>query len=164
MPGADASAMIELDKIDRRILRILQKDNRLTNLELAAKVRLSPPTCLRRIRRLRDEKVIVADVALLDPQLVAKNLFAFIEVVLERQTESLQQAFERKMDRTDEVMQCYMVSGHTDFIVVVQVTDMDEYHRFVRRTFTDDSNIRNFRTLFAMNRTKFRTDINLDTD
>lgn len=156
--------MIELDKVDRRILKILQKDNQLTNLELAAKVRLSPPTCLRRVRRLRDEKVITADVVLLDPQMVQKNLFALVEVVLERQTEALQQAFERKMERTEEVMQCYMVSGHADFIVVVQVADMDDYHRFVRRTFTDDANIRNFRTLFAMNRTKFRTDIKLDAD
>lgn len=154
--------MVELDPIDRRILRILQKDNRLTNLELAAKVRLSPPTCLRRVRRLRDEKFIVADVVLLDPQLVGRNLFAFVEVVLERQTESLQAAFEKKMERTEEVMQCYMVSGHSDFVVVVQVADMEDYHRFVRRTFTDDANIRNFRTMFAMNRTKFRTEIKLD--
>jgi Lrp/AsnC family leucine-responsive transcriptional regulator len=154
--------MVELDAIDRRILKVLQKDNRLTNLELAARVRLSPPTCLRRVRRLRDEKVIVADIALLDPQLVGKNLFAFVEVVLERQSEALQTAFEKRMERAEEVMQCYMVSGHTDFMVVVQVADMDDYHRFVRRTFTNDANIRNFRTLFAMNRTKFRTEIKLD--
>lgn len=154
--------MIELDKIDRRILKILQRNNRLTNLELAAKVRLSPPTCLRRVRRLRQEGVIVADVALLDPQLVGKNLFVFVEVVLDKQAEPLQQAFERKMEGTDEVTQCYMVSGHADFIVVVQCSDMEAYHRFVRRTFTNDTNIRNFRSLFAMNRTKFRTDINLE--
>lgn len=154
--------MVELDAVDRRILKVLQKDNRLTNLELAARVRLSPPTCLRRVRRLRKEKVVVADVALLDPQLVGKNLFAFVEVVLERQSEALQSTFEKRMERAEEVMQCYMVSGHTDFMVVVQVADMDDYHRFVRRTFTNDSNIRNFRTLFAMNRTKFRTEIKLE--
>jgi Lrp/AsnC family leucine-responsive transcriptional regulator len=154
--------MVELDAVDRRILKVLQKDNRLTNLELAARVRLSPPTCLRRVRRLRKENVIVADVALLDPQLVGKNLFAFVEVVLERQSEALQSTFEKRMERAEEVMQCYMVSGHTDFMVVVQVADMDDYHRFVRRTFTNDSNIRNFRTLFAMNRTKFRTEIKLE--
>jgi Lrp/AsnC family transcriptional regulator, leucine-responsive regulatory protein len=154
--------MVELDAVDRRILKVLQKDNRLTNLELAARVRLSPPTCLRRVRRLRDEKVIVADVALLDPQLVGRNLFAFVEVVLERQSEALQAAFEKRMERAEEVMQCYMVSGQTDFMVVVQVADMDDYHRFVRRTFTNDPNIRNFRTLFAMNRTKFRTEIKLE--
>lgn len=152
----------DLDAIDRRILKILQRDNRLTNLGLAAKVRLSPPTCLRRVRRLRAEKIIAADVVLLDPQLVGKNLFAFVEVVLERQSELLQTAFEKKMERTEEVMQCYMVSGHSDFMIVVQVADMEEYHRFVRRTLTNDPNIRNFRSMFAMNRNKFRTEIKLD--
>jgi len=154
--------MIELDKIDRRILAILQRDNRLTNLDLAARVRLSPPTCLRRVRRLREEKVIVADVALLDPRLIDRRLFAFVEVVLERQTEHLQQAFEKKIERADEIMQCFMVSGHVDFIIVVQVADMDEYHRFVRRILMNDPNIRVFRTLFAMNRTKYRTAISLE--
>jgi Lrp/AsnC family transcriptional regulator, leucine-responsive regulatory protein len=155
--------MIELDAIDRRILKILQRNNQLTNLELAEKVKLSPPTCLKRVRRLREEKVIVGDVALLDPQLVDRKLFVLIEIVLERQSEQLQQAFERKMERTDEVMQCYMVSGQADFIMVVQVADMDAYHRFVRKTLTSEPNIRNFRSFFAMNRTKFRTEISLES-
>lgn len=158
------AAIPKLDTIDRKILRILQRDNRLTNLELAEKLRLSPPTCLKRVRRLRDAKVIVADVALLDPMLVDRRLFVLIEIVLDRQSESLQQAFEKKMDRTSEVMQCYMVSGHADFIAVVQVADMDAYHRFVRRTLTDDPNIRNFRSFFAMSRTKFRTEIDLESE
>ncbi|HEX2492303.1 MAG TPA: Lrp/AsnC family transcriptional regulator [Steroidobacter sp.] len=154
--------MIELDKIDRQILRILQRNNQITNLALAEKIKLSPPTCLKRVRRLREEKIIAADVSLLDPALVGKSLFVLIEVVLERQSEQLQQAFEKKMERADEVMQCYMVSGHTDFIVVAQLSDMNAYHQFVRRTLTNDTNIRNFRSLFAMSRTKFRTAINLD--
>jgi Lrp/AsnC family leucine-responsive transcriptional regulator len=156
--------MIELDKIDRRILRILQQDNQLTNLQLAERVHLSPPTCLRRVRRLREEKVIVADVSLLDPLAVGQTLFAFVEVVLERQNEQAQQDFEQKMRKANEVMQCYMVSGQTDFVIVVQVADMPAYHRFVRRVLTNDPNIRNFRTLFAMNRSKFRTEIELDED
>ncbi len=162
MSGTEA--LPELDETDRRILRILQRDNRITNLELAEKVKLSPPSCLKRVRRLRDIKVIVADVALLDPALVDRRLFVLIEIVLERQNESIQQAFEKKMDRTGEVMQCYMVSGHADFIIVVQVADMDAYHRFVRRALTSDPNIRNFRSFFAMNRTKFRTEMDLEND
>jgi Lrp/AsnC family leucine-responsive transcriptional regulator len=158
VPGA---IMVELDSIDRKILNLLQKNNRLTNLELSERVRLSPPTCLKRVRRLREAKVIAADVALLDPKRVSNSLFVIIEVVLDRQGEKLQQEFERNMARTNEVMQCYMVSGHADFVVVVQISDMDAYHTFVRRTFTDDPNIRNFRSLFAMNRTKFQTEIDL---
>lgn len=154
----------DLDKIDRRILKILQENNQLTNLELASRVNLSPPTCLRRVRRLRDEKIIVADVALVDPQAVGQTLFAFVEVVLERQNEQAQQDFEQKMRKSDEVMQCYMVSGHADFMVVAQVADMPAYHRFVRRALTNDPNIRNFRSLFAMHRSKFQTQIPLDLD
>lgn len=156
--------MVELDSIDRKILELLQKNNRVTNLELAERVRLSPPTCLKRVRKLRDANVIAADVAILDPRRVGHSLFVIIEVVLDRQSEKLQQEFERKMAQTNEVMQCYMVSGHADFVVIVQISDMDAYHRFVRRVFTDDPNVRNFRSLFAMNRTKFRTEIHLDAN
>jgi Lrp/AsnC family leucine-responsive transcriptional regulator len=154
----------DLDKADRRLLALLQENNQLTNLELAERANLSPPTCLRRVRRLREDKVISADVSLLDPQMIGKNLFVFIAIVLERQTEQLQRAFERKMEKADEVMQCYMVSGDTDFMVVAQVSDMNSYHSFVRNTLTGDPNIRNFRSSFAMNRSKFRTQVNLDLD
>jgi Lrp/AsnC family leucine-responsive transcriptional regulator len=152
----------ELDQIDRRLLRILQRDNQLTNLQLAEQAHLSPPTCLRRVRRLRQEKIIVQDVCLLDPRRVGRNLFVFIEVMLERQDEAAQSAFEAKMKATDEVMQCYMVSGHAGFMIVVQVADMDSFHEFIREVLTDDPHIRNFKSLFAMNRTKFQTEINLD--
>ena len=91
---------VKFDSVDRRILNILQKNNRLTNLELSEKAGLSPPTCLKPVRRLRQQKVILADVALLDPRLVAKKLCAFVEVELEQQGEQFQQAFEKKMDRT----------------------------------------------------------------
>lgn len=154
--------VVELDQADRRLLRLLQRDNQLTNLELASRANLSPPTCLRRVRRLREEKVIVSDVAILDPLRVGRNLFVFIEVVLDRQSEAVQSAFEAKMRAHDNVMQCYMVSGDADFIIVVQFADMDAFHHFVRTVLTDDPNIRNFKSMFAMNRSKFRTEITLE--
>ena len=164
LSNSQSGNRMQLDTIDRRILKILQENNQLTNLELAERVHLSPPTCLRRVRRLREEKVIVADVALLDPIAVGQTLFAFIEVVLERQHEEAQQAFELKMRKAEKVMQCYMVSGHADFMVVAQVADMPAYHRFVRSVLTNDPNIRNFRTLFAMNRSKFETRIAFESE
>ena len=154
--------IVELDQADRRLLRLLQRDNQLTNLELASRANLSPPTCLRRVRRLREERVIVSDVAILDPLRVGRNLFVFIEIVLDRQSETVQAAFEAKMRAHDNVMQCYMVSGDADFIIVVQCADMDAFHIFVRTVLTDDPNIRNFKSMFAMNRSKFRTEINLE--
>jgi Lrp/AsnC family leucine-responsive transcriptional regulator len=167
MAGLDSqivseTRMVELGKEDRRILKILQENNQLTNLELAERVNLSPPTCLRRVRRLREEQIIIADVSLVDPLQVGKNLFVFVEVALDRQTEPLQRAFEKKMNLTPEIMQCYMVSGDSDFLLVVQVADMHSYHSFVRRVLTEDTNIKNFRSSFAMSRTKFRTAVNLD--
>lgn len=156
------TSVASLDKIDRMIIGILQENNQITNLQLAERVYVSAPTCLRRVRRLREEKIIVADVALVDPARVGKALFVFIEVVLERQTEELQHEFERKIEKTHEVTQCYMVSGQTDFILVAQVADMKAYHSFVRRVLTNDPNIRNFQSHFAMNRSKFQTAVSLD--
>src|SRR5260370_29403187 len=109
--------MIKLDVIDLRILGILQRNNQLTNLELAQKVRLSSPTCLRRVRRLRQEKIIIADVSILDPDKVDQGMFVFVQVTLERQSEDLQRQFEQKMNQTSEVTQCYVVSGDTDFLL-----------------------------------------------
>jgi Lrp/AsnC family leucine-responsive transcriptional regulator len=154
--------MIDLDAADRRILEILQVDNRLTNLELAERANLSAPTCLRRVRRLREDGVIAADVSLLDPFIIGSSLIVFVEVVMERQSEDLQREFERKMNGEDDVAQCYMVSGDIDFLVIAHVADMPAYHRFVRRVFASDPNVRNFRSLFAMDRTKFKTAIRLD--
>ncbi|MDP3736424.1 MAG: Lrp/AsnC family transcriptional regulator [Hyphomonadaceae bacterium] len=154
--------MTELDRIDRNLLRLLQKDNQLTNLELAKLANLSPPTCLRRVRRLREEKIIVADVSIVDPARVGQKLFVFVEVTLERQTERMQRAFEQKMTAAAEVMQCYMISGQSDFVIVVLVPGMEEYHSFVRSVLADDPNIRNFRSMFAMNRTKFRIEVDPD--
>jgi len=151
-----------LDGADRRLLALLQETNTLTNLELAEKAYLSPPTCLRRVRRLRDEGIIVADVAIVDPFKLGKSIIAFIEITLERQQEDLQVAFEKRMQAEPEIMQCYMISGDTDFLVVAQVADMNAFHNLIRRVFTADSNVRNFRSLFALSRAKFQTAVSLD--
>lgn len=153
--------MVELDEIDCSLLRILQKNNRLTNLQLARMLKLSAPTCLRRVRRLRQLGVIVADVCLVDPAKVGVGLVVFIEVTLERQQEELQQAFERRMQKVAEVKQCYMISGQTDYMLMVQVADMDAYHRFVRRILTGGPNVRNFKSTFAMHRCKFQPEVDL---
>jgi Lrp/AsnC family leucine-responsive transcriptional regulator len=150
-----------LDTTDRRLLTLLQENNTLTNLELAEKAYLSPPTCLRRVRRLRDEGIIVADVSIVDPFKLGKSIIAFIEITLERQLEDMQVAFEKRMQAEPEIMQCYMISGDTDFLVVAQVADMNAFHNLIRRIFTGDSNVRNFRSLFALSRPKFQTAVSL---
>ena len=96
-PDRNRPAPVELDAIDRRILDALQEDNQVTNLALAERVGLSPPACLKRVRRLRQERVVVRDVALVDPERVGQTIVAFVGVELDRQREDVLAAFERKI-------------------------------------------------------------------
>ena len=153
---------VELDSIDRRILEIVQRNNQLTNLKLAEKAHLSPPTCLRRVRRLRDEGVITGDVALVDPFKVGKSLIVFVEVVLERMHETVLAEFEKRIMSEPEIMQAYPISGDTDYLLVLLVTDMAAYQNFIRRLLVVDKNIKNFRSIFALHRTKFNTEVAVD--
>ncbi|HLI12583.1 MAG TPA: Lrp/AsnC family transcriptional regulator [Alphaproteobacteria bacterium] len=155
-------APVTLDAIDRKILDALQEDNQVTNLELATRVGLSPPPCLRRVRRLRDAGVIARDVSIIDPAKVGHKIIAFVGVELERQREDALHAFERKIAEAPEVQQCYFVSGDNDYLLVVTCTDMDAYNDFCRRVLADDHNIRRFRTSFNLSRVKYDTRIPLE--
>ncbi len=150
-----------LDKMDRKILNLLQTDNQITNLELADKVGLSPPPCLRRVRRLREEGYIMKDVSLVDPFKVGQNLIVFVNITLEKQREDLLAHFERKMLEQPEVMQCYFVSGDTDYLLIVNVVDMNHYNEFARRVFANEANIKMFRSSFCLNRVKYETKVTL---
>jgi Lrp/AsnC family leucine-responsive transcriptional regulator len=162
MNRVEKSFDVKLDSLDRRILNVLQSESRIGSQELAERVHSSAPTCLRRVRRLRGSGIISREAVLVDPSRVGRSLFALIHVVLEQQTERLQRAFEQRMQTEPAVSQCYMVSGEVDFVLVVNVADMHEYHAFVRSVLSGHDNIRNFRTLFAMNRSKFETRIDFD--
>lgn len=150
-----------LDKMDRKILNLLQTNNQITNLELANKVGLSPPPCLRRVRRLREEGYIVRDVSLVDPLNVGQNLIIFVSITLEKQREDLLAHFERKMLEQSEVMQCYFVSGDIDYLLVVNAMNMNHYNEFARRVFANEANIKMFRSSFCLNRVKYETKITL---
>lgn len=153
------SADNSLDAIDKKILNILQKDNQITNLALAEMVNLSPPPCLRRVKRLRDMGVIVKDVALVDPFKVGQKIIVFVDITLEKQREDLLAHFERKMLEQPEVMQCYFVSGDTDYILILHVTDMQHYNDFARRVIANEANIKVFRSSFCLQRVKYETHI-----
>ena len=152
---------IALDAIDRRILDVLQQDNQITNLALAERVGLSPPPCLRRVRRLREEGVIARDVSLVDPAKVGQGLIAFVGVELERQREDALSSFETRIAAEPEVQQCYFVSGDNDYLLVVTCRDMGAYNDFCRRVLSREHNIRRFRTSFNLDRIKYETRIPL---
>ncbi|MBX9976882.1 MAG: Lrp/AsnC family transcriptional regulator [Alphaproteobacteria bacterium] len=149
------------DVHDKKILNILQENNQITNVELAERIGLSPPPCLRRVKQLRDEGIITHDVSVVDPHKVGRNFIVFLNVSLKKQREDLLENFERKMLQHEEVMQCYFVSGDFDYFLVIMVSDVQAYHDFVRRTFANDHNIKMFRSSFALNRVKYSTKIAL---
>jgi len=151
-----------LDKVDRRLLNLLQKNNQISTRELAETVHISQPTCLRRIRDMREAGIISADVAMVDPFALGYGMLAFLEVSLENQSDERMQEFEERMQQEAEVMQCYFVSGDYDYFLVVHVVDMDAYYQFVRRAISGSGNVRHFQSRFPMKRAKFDTRIAFD--
>ncbi|TSH93459.1 Lrp/AsnC family transcriptional regulator [Verticiella sediminum] len=153
---------ILLDELDHRILVQLQQDAALTNQELAERVFSSAPTCLRRVRRLRELGVIQGVVALIDPAVVGLPLTAIVEVTLDVQSAERLAAFEARAVVESAVLQCYRVSGGPDFVVIVGASDMAAYHALVGRLFNASSNVRNVRSFFSVHRAKFETRVLLE--
>jgi len=151
--------VVTLDELDRRILNALQADASVTNIELADLVHASPPTCLRRVKRLVDTGVIERQVALVAPQMVGPALTAIVEVTLDHQAVEKLTEFESLVAADASVLQCYRVSPGPDFILVAQVADMPAYHALAHRLFATHTNVRNVRSFFSIHRSKFETRI-----
>jgi len=151
-----------LDDLDRRILNQLQHDASLTNQTLAERVHASPPTCLRRVRRLTELGVIAKQVAILDPSKLGSTLTAIIEVTLDIQSAESLQAFEETVLSEPAILQCYRVASGPDFVLIAHILDMPAYHALVQRALTAAANVRNVRTFFSVHRSKFDTRIALD--
>lgn len=146
---------LNLDAIDRRLLDALQHDASRTNQQLAADLHLSPPTCLRRVQRLRQSGLIAREVALLDADRLGATLTAIVEVSLDRQDEQSLTAFEARVAPDEAVQQCYRVSPGPDFVLIVTVRDMPAYQALAQRLFTSDANVRNVKAFFSVRRAKF---------
>ncbi len=150
-----------MDRIDKKILNLLQKDNRISNQKLAEKVGLSAPACLKRVKKLRESGVIMADVSIVSPQVVGHLINVIVEVEMDRDTLDVYDSFNRQMSACPEVTQCYQVTGEVDFVLVVLVPDMQTYEAFARRELASNSYLRKFRSLISLRREKFRTAIEL---
>ena len=155
----------DVDATDLALLAQLQEDSSLSNLDLAARVHISPATCLRRVKRLREAGLIEREVALLSPARLAATLGhgleAVVEVSLDRQGSAEQEAFEARVIEDPAVQQCYRVSPGPDFILVVYARDMPDYLALAQRLFTSDANVRNVKAFFSVKRAKFRPRIPL---
>lgn len=152
---------VSLDAIDLRLLDALQRDASQTNQQLAADHHISPPTCLRRVQRLRAAGLIERQVAILSPDRLAPvlghGLQALAEVSLDRQDAAALDAFEARAIADDAVQQCWRVSPGPDFVLVVVARDMPGYQALAQRLFTADANVRNVKAFFALKRAKFDT-------
>jgi len=156
---------ILLDAIDLQLLDQLQRDASLSNQALAERVHTSPPTCLRRLRRLRDAGLIERQVALLNPERLAQTLghglTALVEITLDRQDTAALEAFEKRVAPDAAVQQCYRVSPGPDFCLVVHTRDMPDYQALTQRLFTSDANVRNVKAFFSVKRSKFGAELPL---
>lgn len=142
--------MSELDRFDRAILRELQRDARLTGETLADRVGLSATACQRRIKRLREEGAILAEVAVVSPAAVGRHLTALVQVTLERGRADTVDRFAREMREAEAVQQCFCVTGDNDFVLVVTARDMEDYERLTRALFFANPTIRKFETVVVM--------------
>lgn len=152
---------VSLDALDTALLDLLQRDASLPVRALADQVGSSPATCQRRIAQMRESGVLHKQVALVDRQLVGRALTVFVSVELEKQNAALLKQFEQRMAVLEDVMACYEVSGEFDFLIIASAESMEQYHAFTREVFSSNNNVRNFKSMFAMNCSKFETRVPL---
>ena len=148
-----------IDGIDIKLLVAMQTDASLSNQALAKLAHISPPTCLRRVKRLRDAGLIEREVALLSLEKLAHitghGLTAIVEITLDCQSDEHLSAFEQRVNGDAAVQQSYRVSPGPDFVLVVHVADMPAYLALSQRLFTGDANVRNVKAFFSIKRSKF---------
>jgi len=154
---------LDMDAVDLQLLDALQQDSSQSNQSLAERFGLSPATCLRRVRRLREAGWIVREVAILDPGRVGALLSAVIEISLDRQDAAALDAFEARVVADEAVQQCYRVSPGPDFVLIATVRDMPGYQALAQRLFTTDANVRNVKAFFSVKRAKFDPRVPLPT-
>lgn len=150
-----------MDRIDRKILNLMQRDAARTNADLADQVALSPSSCLRRVRRLRASGVIDRVVAILNPAKAGRGLKAIVTVELHRHGEQQQQRFLAMATREDSVAQAYAVTSQTDVVLILRLKDMEEFDALCERLFRDDTNVARFFTMVVIRTAKEETAIRL---
>ncbi|KUP90754.1 Lrp/AsnC family transcriptional regulator [Tritonibacter horizontis] len=146
-----------LDRTDLRILKELQANGKLTNVELSARIGLSPSPCLTRVRQLERDGVLRGYVALADPEALGLAMTVFVQVTLERQVEKALRNFESKMNAIPEVMECYLMTGDSDYLVRLVVPDLAALERFILRELTTVPGVANIKSSFALKQVKYKT-------
>ena len=156
------SATETLDAIDKRILAELQANARLTNVELAERVGLSPSPCLRRVRRLEETGVIQGYATLVTQEAVGLPVSIFVMVTLEKQVERALEIFESKVLERPEIMECYLMTGDSDYLLRVVTADLGAYERFLMDHLTRVPGVASIKSSFALKQVVYRTALPID--
>lgn len=141
--------IVDLDATDRRIIRELQKNGRMTNLDLAKAVNLSPSPCLRRLRNLEQNEVITGYSADVDAKTYGLSLTVFVRITLTNHAEETLSTFETQVKNIPEILECYLMTGAADYLLRVVVADLEAYERFVRQRLHKISGISAINTSFV---------------
>lgn len=152
---------MDVDRIDRNILMLLQKNNRIPNIDLAEQVGLSPPACLKRVKRLRESGVISGDVSIINPELVGNRITFVVSIEMDSDRGDVYKSFRQSIQKYPEVTQCYQISGSYDFLLIVQVESILAYEHFIEGSLRKDLNIRKFHTSISLRKVKFTTEVDL---
>ncbi len=148
-----------MDDKDLEILKLMQRNARLTADAISDQIGLSSPAVQKRIKRLRDSGVIEREIAVLSPSKVGREMTVIVEVSLERENRQFLDNFKQQMRNAPEVQQCYYATGDADFILIVAIRDIKEYEEFTQEHFFDESNVSRFKTSVVMDRVKVSLDV-----
>jgi Lrp/AsnC family transcriptional regulator, leucine-responsive regulatory protein len=146
-----------LDAVDLRIIDALQQDGSLSNVELSKRVRLSPSPCLARVKGLEANGVISRYVALASATALGLGLNVFINISLKTQSKEALAEFERRIAEHDEVMECYLMTGDSDYLIRVAVADMGALEKFILEQLTPIPGIEKIRSSFALKQVRYKT-------
>lgn len=154
---------MQLDKLDRRILRELQRDGGVTNLELAQRIGLSATPCARRVKQLEYAGIIVRKVTLLDPNKLDLKLTALIQIAMDRHTPERFEVFEKAVGACPEVIECMLITGQTaDYQLKVLVPDMEDYQEFLLNKITRIPGVSDVHSSFVLRKVVNTTELPLD--
>jgi DNA-binding Lrp family transcriptional regulator len=155
-------AQLSIDDIDRQILALLQADGRMTNVELASRIGLTAPPCLRRVRSLEDANVIQGYNARLDQASLGYGITIFAMVSLKSQAESDLQAFETHVADLPEVRECHMLNGEIDFLLKIVARDLQSFQNFLTSKLTPAPNVASVKTSLTIRRSKFEPGVPIE--
>jgi len=155
---------VKLDRIDRRILRDLQGDGRMTNVDLAKRAGISAPPCLRRVRALEESGYIRGYHADINPEALGFGVTVFAQVGLASQAEADLKAFEELVRSWPEARECHMLAGETDFLLKVVATDWDAYQKFLTTQLTTAPNVSQVKSALAIRSSKFEPGVPIEVE